>query len=127
MDGPAGAGKSTVARGLADALGVRFLDTGAMYRALTHLALERGSRVFGSSCRHLPSPQTPGSSLLAAVSALSYARERGASAEMVDAAGYTWQWPEREKRAPAPQIKRPEKVTQSFLEEYELRPPWLKY
>ncbi len=42
MDGPAGAGKSTVARGLAEALGVRFLDTGAMYRALTHLALERG-------------------------------------------------------------------------------------
>jgi hypothetical protein len=56
-----------------------------------------------------------------------YPPERGASAEMVDAAGYTWQWPEREKRAPAPQIKRPEKVTQSFLEEYELRPPWLKY
>ena len=42
LDGPAGAGKSTVARGLADKLGVRFLDTGAMYRALTHLALERG-------------------------------------------------------------------------------------
>lgn len=42
MDGPAGAGKSTVARGLAAELGVRFLDTGAMYRALTHLALERG-------------------------------------------------------------------------------------
>ena len=42
LDGPAGAGKSTVARGLADELGVRFLDTGAMYRALTHLALERG-------------------------------------------------------------------------------------
>lgn len=42
MDGPAGAGKSTVARNLAEALNVRFLDTGAMYRALTHLALERG-------------------------------------------------------------------------------------
>ena len=40
---------------------------------------------------------------------------------------HSWSWPEREKRAPAPQIKRPEKVTQSFLEEYELRPPWLKY
>jgi CMP/dCMP kinase len=42
IDGPAGAGKSTVARRLADKLGFRYLDTGAMYRALTWLALERG-------------------------------------------------------------------------------------
>jgi CMP/dCMP kinase len=42
IDGPAGAGKSTVARALADRLGFRYLDTGAMYRALTWLALERG-------------------------------------------------------------------------------------
>ncbi|MDQ4081676.1 MAG: (d)CMP kinase [Actinomycetota bacterium] len=42
IDGPAGAGKSTVARRLAQRLGVRYLDTGAMYRALTWLALERG-------------------------------------------------------------------------------------
>jgi cytidylate kinase len=42
IDGPAGSGKSTVARGLADRLGFRYLDTGAMYRALTWLALERG-------------------------------------------------------------------------------------
>jgi cytidylate kinase len=41
IDGPAGAGKSTVARALADRLGFRHLDTGAMYRALTWLALER--------------------------------------------------------------------------------------
>jgi cytidylate kinase len=41
IDGPAGAGKSTVARRLADRLGFRYLDTGAMYRALTWLALER--------------------------------------------------------------------------------------
>jgi CMP/dCMP kinase len=40
IDGPAGAGKSTVARRLADRLGFRYLDTGAMYRALTWLALE---------------------------------------------------------------------------------------
>jgi CMP/dCMP kinase len=39
IDGPAGAGKSTVARTLADRLGFRYLDTGAMYRALTRLAL----------------------------------------------------------------------------------------
>jgi cytidylate kinase len=43
IDGPAGAGKSTVARRLADRLGFRYLDTGAMYRALTWLALERGA------------------------------------------------------------------------------------
>jgi cytidylate kinase len=42
IDGPAGAGKSTVARALAARLGFRYLDTGAMYRALTWLALERG-------------------------------------------------------------------------------------
>lgn len=39
IDGPAGAGKSTVARALAQRLGFRYLDTGAMYRALTWLAL----------------------------------------------------------------------------------------
>lgn len=42
IDGPAGSGKSTVARGVADALGLEVLDTGAMYRAVTLLALERG-------------------------------------------------------------------------------------
>ena len=41
IDGPAGAGKSTVARRLAERLGFRYLDTGAMYRALTWLALQR--------------------------------------------------------------------------------------
>jgi CMP/dCMP kinase len=40
IDGPAGAGKSTVARSLAERLGLRYLDTGAMYRAVTWLALE---------------------------------------------------------------------------------------
>lgn len=42
IDGPAGAGKSTVARAVADALGVGYLDTGAMYRALTLVALREG-------------------------------------------------------------------------------------
>ena len=42
IDGPAGAGKSTVARTLATRLGFRYLDTGAMYRALTCLALDEG-------------------------------------------------------------------------------------
>ena len=41
IDGPAGAGKSTVARQLAQRLGFRYLDTGAMYRAVTWLARER--------------------------------------------------------------------------------------
>ncbi len=39
IDGPAGAGKSTVARRLASRLGWRFLDTGAMFRAVTLAAL----------------------------------------------------------------------------------------
>ena len=42
IDGPAGAGKSTVARALAERLAFRYLDTGAMYRALTWLAMQRG-------------------------------------------------------------------------------------
>ncbi len=42
IDGAAGAGKSTLARGLARMLGVPYLNTGAMYRALTWRALEAG-------------------------------------------------------------------------------------
>jgi cytidylate kinase len=42
IDGPAGSGKSTVARALAGRLGFRYLDTGAMYRALTWLASRGG-------------------------------------------------------------------------------------
>lgn len=41
IDGPAGSGKSTTARILAARLGYRYLDTGAMYRALTYFALRR--------------------------------------------------------------------------------------
>src|SRR5215211_1349583 len=41
IDGPAGAGKSTVARAVADALGFRYLDSGAMYRALGLSLTER--------------------------------------------------------------------------------------
>ena len=40
IDGPSGSGKSTVARGVARALGLRYLDTGAMYRALTWWVLK---------------------------------------------------------------------------------------
>ena len=40
VDGPGGSGKSTVARAVARRLGVRYLDTGAMYRAITWLALD---------------------------------------------------------------------------------------
>jgi cytidylate kinase len=42
IDGPAGAGKSTVARALARRLGFRFLDTGAMYRAVALAGLRQG-------------------------------------------------------------------------------------
>ncbi|MEI6496615.1 MAG: (d)CMP kinase [Actinomycetota bacterium] len=42
IDGPAGAGKSTVGRALARRLGLAYLDTGAMYRAVTLAALRRG-------------------------------------------------------------------------------------
>jgi CMP/dCMP kinase len=42
IDGPAGAGKSSVARAVAAALGFRYVDTGAMYRAIALAALDRG-------------------------------------------------------------------------------------
>jgi len=42
IDGPAGAGKSTVARAVAERLGYRYLDTGAMYRAVALAVAERG-------------------------------------------------------------------------------------
>ncbi len=45
IDGPAGAGKSTVARLVANKLGFLFLDTGAMYRAVTWSVLQRGINV----------------------------------------------------------------------------------
>jgi cytidylate kinase len=41
IDGPAGSGKSTVARRLAERLGLQYLDTGAMYRAVTFAVLRR--------------------------------------------------------------------------------------
>ena len=41
IDGPAGAGKSTIARALAERLGLHYLDTGAMYRAITFAAMQR--------------------------------------------------------------------------------------
>ena len=42
IDGPAGAGKSTVGRAVARELGLDYLDTGAMYRAVTFAVLRRG-------------------------------------------------------------------------------------
>jgi len=45
IDGPAGAGKSTVARGVAERAGCTYIDTGAMYRAVAYRALRAGLRV----------------------------------------------------------------------------------
>lgn len=45
LDGPAGAGKSTTAREVARRLGYRYLDSGALYRALTYALLEAGVEV----------------------------------------------------------------------------------
>lgn len=54
IDGPAGVGKSTVAKALAETLGLQVLDTGAMYRAITWKALEAGLDVAdGKACAEL--------------------------------------------------------------------------
>lgn len=69
IDGPAGAGKSTVARALAARLGCRYLDTGAMYRALAWLALEEGvdpadGEALGTLARANPVGLEPGGTVL---------------------------------------------------------------
>ena len=58
VDGPAGSGKSTAARGVARALGLRYLDTGSTYRALTWWLLDRGVDVSDAHAvtRHLDQP-----------------------------------------------------------------------
>jgi CMP/dCMP kinase len=58
VDGPAGAGKSTAARRVASALGLRYLDTGAMYRAVTWWLLEHGLDTTdpGTVARHATEP-----------------------------------------------------------------------
>lgn len=43
IDGPAGSGKSTAAKKLAEALGIEYIDTGAMYRAVAYKAIESGT------------------------------------------------------------------------------------
>jgi len=48
VDGPSGSGKSSVSRGVARALGLRYLDTGAMYRAITWAVLREGVDVHDS-------------------------------------------------------------------------------
>jgi hypothetical protein len=52
-------------------------------QAIIDLALERGRPLFGASCIYPPEPQTPASALLAATSALNYARDRGASSREI--------------------------------------------
>ena len=65
IDGPAGAGKSSVARALASRLGFKYLDTGAMYRALTWLALHDG----------IPLDDGPGLEALAAGSPVEFGED----------------------------------------------------
>jgi cytidylate kinase len=45
IDGPAGSGKSTVAKEIAERMEILYLDTGAMYRAVTHMVLSQGQSV----------------------------------------------------------------------------------
>jgi cytidylate kinase len=58
IDGPAGSGKSTLARAVAERLGYRHLDTGAMYRAVTLLALRAGVVSDGEACATLARDMT---------------------------------------------------------------------
>ncbi len=58
IDGPAGAGKTSVSRRLADALGYRYIDTGALYRGIALAAFEKGisaedDDALEALCRHI--------------------------------------------------------------------------
>ena len=63
LDGPSGTGKSTVARGLARRLGFRYLDTGAMYRAVTWAVLRDGVDPRGRGAASPRWPAHPGRGL----------------------------------------------------------------
>lgn len=56
IDGPSGAGKSSVSRALAATFSWQYLDTGALYRALTLLAIENGIEEFSEIPMHLSGP-----------------------------------------------------------------------
>jgi len=72
IDGPAGAGKSTIARILAEKLGFIYIDTGAMYRAITYAALQN----------HIPLDDSAGLKELAARTRIDLVRS-GAGAQLV--------------------------------------------
>lgn len=59
IDGPAGSGKSSAAKGLSRRLGIDYIDTGAMYRAMTWWMLQHGVDVDDADhvAQHAPSPQ----------------------------------------------------------------------
>jgi CMP/dCMP kinase len=59
IDGPSGSGKSTVARRVATELGLRYLDTGAMYRALTWWLLDRGIELTDAEQVAQAAPELP--------------------------------------------------------------------
>ena len=52
IDGPAGSGKSTIARIIADKIGINYIDTGAMYRAITLFLIDNNIS-FNECCEHL--------------------------------------------------------------------------
>jgi cytidylate kinase len=88
IDGPAGAGKSTVARLVAERLGYRHLDTGAMYRAVTLAVLKERldpvtAAADGAWRRYLDDPRLRSSAVDQAVSAI--ARQPGVRQHMRDA------------------------------------------
>jgi cytidylate kinase len=74
IDGPSGSGKSTVARGVATALELRYLDTGAMYRALTWLVLRDGVQL----------TDTAGIAILAGRATLTMATDPAAPRVVID-------------------------------------------
>ena len=49
------------------------------------------------------------------------------NAALYEAGDFNWKWPQRKARPPPPKLARPAKHFQSFVEEYDARPPWLKW
>lgn len=109
IDGPAGSGKSTTARAVAEALGYAHLDSGALYRAVTLVALESGQ-----------GPPAWRGERLAEI-----ARERGVTLELPGPAG-AGTWEVRVGSGPAGDALREERVTRN-VSEVSAMPPVRDY
>ena len=96
IDGPAGSGKSTVARRVAGLAGLRYLDTGATYRALTLALLRRGETLVHRVARLVR--DTMPARFIVVIGARDAARVRASASSRPRMVGVLVGWPPRQPR-----------------------------